>query len=198
MVWFAHCRAEAVARPEDVCGPEGRFIKIANARDFLSKCASLFEQMLVTFGGKCSSLKCQRICCHEHLLGKCVGICSANARHMGARAETAGAPPYVRMYALGTKTFHSPPPLLRWGWPCGHFFIKKSCFGAVLGVFLALFWPTKACFGLNSAKIGPNTPPKHPQNRLFFFLGACGVILFFGAGSASFFFNRKMNFLRKK
>ena len=29
MVWFAHCRAGAVARPEDVCGPKGRFITSA-------------------------------------------------------------------------------------------------------------------------------------------------------------------------
>ena len=28
MRWFAHCQAGAVARPEDVCGPKGRFIKI--------------------------------------------------------------------------------------------------------------------------------------------------------------------------
>ena len=26
MGWFAHCRAGAVARPEDVCGPKGRSI----------------------------------------------------------------------------------------------------------------------------------------------------------------------------
>ena len=58
--------------------------KIANARDFLSKCSSLLEQMLITFLSKCSSLKCQRICCHEHLQGKCVGIWSANARHMAS------------------------------------------------------------------------------------------------------------------
>ena len=27
MVWFAHCRAGAVARPEDVCGPQGPVYK---------------------------------------------------------------------------------------------------------------------------------------------------------------------------
>ena len=37
-----------------------------------------------------SSLKCQRICCHEHMLGKRACIFSANARHMGVTKEGRG------------------------------------------------------------------------------------------------------------
>ena len=98
-----------------------------------------------------------------------------------ARAETAGLHlhVYVCRCALGTKNFHSPPPLLRWELPCGHFFTKKFGFGGVLGVFgpilahKGLFWPTK---GQNRAKYTPKTPQKpdflvkkwpqgHPQRR---------------------------------
>ena len=105
---------------------------------------------------------------------------------MYARTETAGhhLHVYVCRCALSTKKNSprtSPPALGMALWP---FFHQKSGFGGVFGWYLALFWPTKACFGLKRAKIGPNTPPKYPQRRDFFFFNPAtkikSFILFFG------------------
>ena len=77
--------------------------------------------------------------------------------------------------SLGTKKFHYPPALLRWGRPCGHFFTKNpglGCFWGVFGPILPLFRPKQASVGQNEL----NTPPKpdflvkkwpqgHPQRR---------------------------------